>query len=107
MTPVPVLRQPARTQPRLIAILDHEFSKRSLTEGSEIFAREDVWWDPVQSLADVIQDPVVLSSGAIIPTDSGGRTIAAPVAFDGFEILLELGLDCPDVAELKAAGVIP
>ena len=107
----------------LIAILDEEFARHTLDEWAPIFAREDVWWDPVQDLAEVLDDPVVHASGALVATGAGGRTIAAPVDFAGFdpgpaqrapeagehteEILLELGLDWPDIAALQSDGVIP
>jgi crotonobetainyl-CoA:carnitine CoA-transferase CaiB-like acyl-CoA transferase len=107
----------------VIAILDVEFAKHTLDEWSAIFAREGVWWDPVQTLADVVTDPVVLASGAIVATAAGGQTVASPVSFGGFhpvpierapeagehteQILLELGLEWADIAELRVAGVIP
>jgi crotonobetainyl-CoA:carnitine CoA-transferase CaiB-like acyl-CoA transferase len=107
----------------VIAVLDVEFAKRTLDEWSAIFTREDVWWDPVQTLEEVVADPVVHASGAIVATTSGGQTVASPVSFDGYDpgpiarapeagehteqILLELGLDWTDIAALHDAGVIP
>jgi crotonobetainyl-CoA:carnitine CoA-transferase CaiB-like acyl-CoA transferase len=107
----------------VIAILDLEFAKHTLEEWSEIFAREDVWWDPVQSLGEVVVDPVMHASGAIVATAAGGQSVASPVSFGGFrpapierapeagehteQILLELGFEWADIAELHDAGVIP
>ncbi|MFV0257558.1 MAG: CaiB/BaiF CoA transferase family protein [Acidimicrobiales bacterium] len=108
---------------QVIDLLDPEFAKRPLADWAEIFAAEDVWWDPVLDIPDMLDDPVVADAGVIRPTDFGDRTVATPVDFGGYEpppaprspevgehteeILLELGRDWAGIAGLSEAGVIP
>ena len=107
----------------VLAILDEAFTTQPMDYWAEMFDREDVWWDPLQSFDEVIEDPAVWAAGALRETDYAGPTIATPVDFDGFEpgaaprapeagehtelVLLELGYQWDEIAKLQADGVIP
>jgi crotonobetainyl-CoA:carnitine CoA-transferase CaiB-like acyl-CoA transferase len=107
----------------VIAALDAEFAKRPLEEWAALFDEHGVWWDPVQSLEELVADPTAADAGVFVPT-VGGRTAIAPPADVGQpstepiaevpelgqhteEILLELGFDWDGITALAGEGVIP
>jgi crotonobetainyl-CoA:carnitine CoA-transferase CaiB-like acyl-CoA transferase len=110
-----------------IAELDRTFATRSLAAWAERFDREGVWWAPVQSLDELVQDPQAAAAGAFVdvPTREGGvqRAVASPVGFAGAagaprrpapvlgehteSALRAAGLDDAALAALRAARVIP
>ena len=68
-------------------MLDEVFATRPYQEWAERFDATDVWYSPINSLVDVIADPQVTASGAIVemtPRDGEEpyRAIASPVDFD-------------------------
>jgi crotonobetainyl-CoA:carnitine CoA-transferase CaiB-like acyl-CoA transferase len=66
----------------LIEILDAEFGAHPLDHWAQRFAAEDVWWDPVQSPGELVDDPQAEAVGAFVRVaDSGVRTVATPVDF--------------------------
>jgi len=73
----------------LIAELDAVFATRPLEEWAERFDEHDVWWAPVQSIVDVIDDPQA-QPGFVDMTPREGeepfRAVATPVDFAGYEI---------------------
>jgi crotonobetainyl-CoA:carnitine CoA-transferase CaiB-like acyl-CoA transferase len=110
----------------LIAGLDAIFATRPFAEWAERLDDAGMWWAPVQTIAEAIEDPQTAASGAFIdvPTgDGSARMLATPVDFDGRapsvtrpapepgqhteEILLELGYEWDAIAKLKASRVIP
>lgn len=110
----------------LAKTLDHEFAKRPLNEWAEVFDREDVWWAPVQTVADLVEDPAARANGAFIEVQGAEgpvEMVATPVDFYGTpwrattgapelgqhteEVLLELGYGWEQIAALKGQGVIP
>ena len=110
----------------LIVELDKVFRTRTRAEWGEIFDRENVWWAPVQTLNEVIEDPVAHAAGAFIdvPTPDGPvKMVASPADFYGTpwqprgpapevgqhteEMLLELGYDWDQISDLKERSVIP
>jgi crotonobetainyl-CoA:carnitine CoA-transferase CaiB-like acyl-CoA transferase len=111
----------------LVKLLDAVFASKAFTEWTEIFDREGVWWSPVQSTAEVIEDPQAIACGAFVdvPLADGGsaRMVASPVDFSETpwspratapelgqhteEILLELGYDWEAIARLKEKTAIP
>jgi crotonobetainyl-CoA:carnitine CoA-transferase CaiB-like acyl-CoA transferase len=112
--------------PALVDELDKVFATKSLDEWGEAFDKENVWWAPVNSISDVVSDPVAQEAGAFVdvPGPEGPiQGVATPVDFYGTpwqpqgyvpelgqhteEILLELGYDWGEIVALKESGVIP
>ncbi|MEX2245328.1 MAG: CoA transferase [Dehalococcoidia bacterium] len=110
----------------LVRELDGEFAKRTLAEWSEIFDRENVWFAPVNSVSQTLEDPVAQACGAFadVPgpdgpvtlvntpadfygTPNGPRGLAPELGQHTEEVLLELGYDWDKIIALKEAGAIP
>ncbi|MBX6387558.1 MAG: CoA transferase [Frankia sp.] len=121
----------------LVAILDEVLATQPLGHWAARFAEHDVWWDPLLSFDEVLTDPLVRAAGVLRPAagaeagadaaGGGGEeaplTVATPVDFSGQrvgpaprapemgehteQVLLDLGLDWPDILALKEAGAIP
>ncbi|HWO93394.1 MAG TPA: CoA transferase [Dehalococcoidia bacterium] len=107
--------------------IDRVLATKPYAEWAAIFDREDIWYAPVQGPAEVVDDPVMAQAGAFVdvPLGAGGtaRMVATPVDFDGTpwepggpvpelgqhteEVLLELGHDWGEIANLKELGAIP
>ena len=110
----------------LRAMLDEIFATKTLDEWAEIFDTEpDMFWAPVNTAYDVIADPQVLASGALIEVPDGAGTttqIATPADFHGTplqprwmaptigqhteQVLRALGRTADEIAALQHAGVI-
>jgi crotonobetainyl-CoA:carnitine CoA-transferase CaiB-like acyl-CoA transferase len=108
-----------------VAELDAEFAQRTFDEWKSILARLDAPWAPVQSVAELLEDPQVEANGYIgeVVVDGGAsyRLPAVPVQFDGQPpalrrapehgedteaLLLELGYGWKDIGALKEEGVV-
>ncbi len=116
----------AANAPDLIGQLDAIFAERTREEWAAIFAEEeDLWWAPVQSIDQVIQDPQVAAAGGFVEVpDSGTTTLlpATPVDFDGEpcapgwmapgagdhtdEVLHDLGRSEEAVSDLRERGIV-
>jgi crotonobetainyl-CoA:carnitine CoA-transferase CaiB-like acyl-CoA transferase len=76
--------------PALIELFDECFTQRSREEWQARFDAADVWWAPINTIADVIADPQAQAAGAFIdmpPVDgeSPYRAVASPVDFDSWK----------------------
>lgn len=108
-----------------VALLDEEFAKRTFAEWKELLSNLDAPWAPVQSVAELVDDPQVLANGYIGDVVIDGKTAyrlpTVPVQFDGQPpalrrapehgedteaILSELGYDWDQIIGFKEAGVI-
>ncbi len=73
----------------LVAELDAIFATRPLDEWADRLDEHDVWWAPVQSIPEVIDDPQA-QAGFVDMTPHDGeepfRAVATPVDFDGYEL---------------------
>ena len=89
----PRFKEPADRQANaeeLICMLDEIFATRSVAEWTPIFdAEPDMFWAPVQTIAEVIQDEQAHAAGGFVEVPDGeGTTIlpATPVDFHGTPI---------------------
>jgi crotonobetainyl-CoA:carnitine CoA-transferase CaiB-like acyl-CoA transferase len=108
-----------------VETLDGLFRERPMAVWAEIFDREGVWWAPVQTVGEVVEDPQARVGGAFVPTpvgDGHADMVASPADFSetpwepagmapefgqhSEEILLELGFDWEQVAALRERGAI-
>jgi crotonobetainyl-CoA:carnitine CoA-transferase CaiB-like acyl-CoA transferase len=108
-----------------VTILDELFATRTFAEWKEILADAKGVWAPVQTAAEVLEDPQALANGYIrdVEAKSGTvfRIVPSPLQFDETppdltrapdhgehtdEVLGELGLDTDALLELKVKGAI-
>jgi crotonobetainyl-CoA:carnitine CoA-transferase CaiB-like acyl-CoA transferase len=103
----------------LVAVLDETFATRDRAAWVEAFDAHDVWWAPVNTMADAVVDPQALAAGAIVEVPGGDgaaahRAVATPLTFGrtpvgpagavpalgehGDEIRRELGFPSADAA---------
>lgn len=113
--------------PELVAIMDGLLRDKPLSEWGPIFDANDVWWAPIQNVAEVVEDPLVIESGAFVTLESPQgpvRQVNTPADFYGTPthpknwapelgqdtetiLLEELGYDWDRIASLKELGAIP
>ena len=104
--------------------LDGAFARHTFDEWRAILADFSGEWVPVQSPADVLDDPQVAANGYLTSVDVGGVEIplvSVPVRFDGSpskptrapehgehteQVLLDLGLSWDEISSLKTVGAI-
>ncbi len=75
----------------LIATLDELFVQRPMSEWVERFDEHDVWWAPLNSIVEVIEDPQARAAGAFVqmsPRDGEApyEAVNNPVDFDGYAL---------------------
>jgi crotonobetainyl-CoA:carnitine CoA-transferase CaiB-like acyl-CoA transferase len=109
-----------------VAELDSVFVRHTLAEWKELLAKLDAPWAPVQSVAEVIEDPQVHANGYVgeVRLDDGQayRLPSVPVQLDEQApplrrapehgehteaLLQELGYDWDRISKLMEDGVIP
>jgi crotonobetainyl-CoA:carnitine CoA-transferase CaiB-like acyl-CoA transferase len=112
--------------PALVEELDAEFAKKTLAEWGEVLDRENVWWAPVNTLSDVLDDPVAHEAGVFqnvegpdgpvtfvstpadfSDTEAAARGLSPELGQHTEEVLLELGYDWEQIIALKEQGAIP
>jgi len=110
----------------LVHELDAEFAKRTLDEWGPVLDEHNVWFAPVNTISQAIEDPAVQAAGAFTKIEGPSGDIpavmspvdfyATPAAVRGLppelgqhteEVLLELGLDWDAIVALKERGAIP
>jgi crotonobetainyl-CoA:carnitine CoA-transferase CaiB-like acyl-CoA transferase len=69
-----------------IEALDAEFARRSRDELTAAFDEHDVWWAPVLTPAEVVDDPQAIAAGCFVDVPEGDgapahRSVASPVKF--------------------------
>jgi crotonobetainyl-CoA:carnitine CoA-transferase CaiB-like acyl-CoA transferase len=108
-----------------VAVLDEIFDTQPMAYWVEALDRAGMWWAPVQTVSEMVDDPQARASGAFVPTQVPEGTadmVASPADFAGTpgpaptmapefgqhteEILLELGYDWERIAALREAGAI-
>jgi crotonobetainyl-CoA:carnitine CoA-transferase CaiB-like acyl-CoA transferase len=75
-----------RHRVEIIALLDEIIAGRPLSEWSERFEREGVWWAPAQTPAEVVEDPQLLANHGLVEIGGGAsgttqRSVNGPVSF--------------------------
>jgi len=74
----------------LMRILDEQFAKRPLDAWLPRFDAADLWWAPVNTVADVVQDRQAIAAHAFVdvPDGKGGtqKSVGSPVLFSGADV---------------------
>ena len=123
-------RERRRNAQALVAAMDVLTARHTREEWAAIFRGHDVWWAPINSVDDLLQDPQVLASGAFIHVPvpegqarpEGFNGIATPVDFaltpsgpagappaigaDADALLGALGVGSDELQRLRNAGVL-
>ncbi|MFM0172735.1 CaiB/BaiF CoA transferase family protein [Paraburkholderia sediminicola] len=78
----------AKHRAEFIPMLDAAFAAHPLAHWAEVFDEHGVWWAPVQTPADLIDDAQAAATGAWIEVDTGAgsasvKSVEAPIRFDG------------------------
>jgi crotonobetainyl-CoA:carnitine CoA-transferase CaiB-like acyl-CoA transferase len=108
-----------------VAELDALFATGTLAEWRERLAKLEGPWEPMQTAAELHDDPQTIANGYLRLVDGGDKgrfaLVADPVQFDETplelapapelgqhteEVLLELGLSWDEIATHKQAGAI-
>ncbi|MGH0037573.1 MAG: CaiB/BaiF CoA transferase family protein [Myxococcota bacterium] len=108
-----------------VQTLDAIFAEHDLETWKQKLATTDGVWAPVQTPAELYDDPQVAANGYLtdVELQDGGtcQLVSAPVQFDGEtpalaaapehgqhteEVLLDLGLEWDDILEAKASGAV-
>ncbi len=87
----------------LIELLDAMFLTLTRDEWTARFDEHDVWWAPVNTPDDVLEDPQVLAAGTFVDVPGGAgapehRAVASPVSFPS---------DDGDADESRPRGPVP
>jgi crotonobetainyl-CoA:carnitine CoA-transferase CaiB-like acyl-CoA transferase len=108
----------------VFALLDETFASRTLDEWKEALATMTGVWAPVQTAAELVDDPQVQANGYLSNVHVDGTDfdlVASPVQLDEApvqltpapehgqhteEILLELGVEWDEIARGKESGAI-
>jgi crotonobetainyl-CoA:carnitine CoA-transferase CaiB-like acyl-CoA transferase len=75
----------------LVAELDLVFATRDRDDWTDAFDRHGVWWAPVNTLPEVLEDPQAVAVGAFVDVPGGEagpahRAVASPVRFSAAEV---------------------
>jgi len=71
------------------AVLDEHFATQDYAFWTAQFDANDVWWAPLNSIADAVVDPQVIASGAFVdmtpqPDEAPYRAVNSPVDFSDY-----------------------
>jgi crotonobetainyl-CoA:carnitine CoA-transferase CaiB-like acyl-CoA transferase len=123
-------RERRRNATELVAAIDALAAKLPREQWAEIFRQHDVWWAPINSVDDLLEDPQVLASGAFVrvpgvtvPVEQNGfNGVATPVDFSvtpvgpsgpppmigahADALLNSLGIDAAELLRLRELGVL-
>jgi crotonobetainyl-CoA:carnitine CoA-transferase CaiB-like acyl-CoA transferase len=80
----------AKNSEEFVATLDEAFAQHSFAELTRRFDEHDVWWAPINSIADVLEDPQAEACGGFVDMSPRGdeapfRAVNGPLDFGGYD----------------------
>ena len=80
-----------RNRTEVIALIDEIVAERTLDDWAERFDREGVFWAPVQSPAEVVEDPQLIENEGFVEITAGDggpslRSINGPISFSDLPV---------------------
>ena len=75
---------------QVIAEMDAHFATQTYAHWTARFDEHDVWWAPLNSIPEAIEDPQVIAAGSFVemtpqPGEAPYRAVNSPVDFSGYE----------------------